>query len=269
MDGFAGRVALVTGGANGMGRACARRLAAEGAAVVIVDVVEPAGKELLGEIAEAGGGRAELVIGDVGDPAVIEQAVALAESTFGGLDVVVAAAGIPEPGYRSGADKARQAAAGQVEGFTEMPLPDWDEVLGVNLRGAMLAVQKGVASMVAREVQGSVVVITSVAAANPTSSGHVAYTASKAGAQAMVKHVSRLVADRGIRVNAVGPGLIDTNMSRGYLANAANQAVFAHIPAGHAGTPDDIADAVLFLAGEHSRFVTGEVLYVDGGQFTG
>ncbi|GAA1867135.1 SDR family oxidoreductase [Pseudonocardia ailaonensis] len=266
MGGFEGRVAMVTGGANGMGRACARRLAAEGAAVVVVDVVESAGKELLGEIAEAGG-RAELVIGDVGDPAVIEQAVGLAESVLGGLDVVVAAAGIPVPGYRSGSPRA-QAPAG-LEGFVEMSLADWDEVLGVNLRGALLAVQKGVASMVARGVPGSVVVITSVAAANPTSSGHVAYTASKAGAQAMVKHVSRLVADKGIRVNAVGPGLIDTNMSRTYLASAANQAVFAHIPAGHAGTPDDIADAVLFLAGEGSRFVAGEVLYVDGGQFTG
>jgi NAD(P)-dependent dehydrogenase (short-subunit alcohol dehydrogenase family) len=266
MSGFAGRVALVTGGANGMGRTCALRLAAEGAAVVVLDVLEAAGKDVLGEIAELGG-RAELVVGDAGDETVVSAAVERAETVFGGLDVVVAAAGIPVPGYRSGAP--RRSAAGGLDGFLEMPLPDWDEVLGVNLHGAMLAVQKGVASMVAREVPGSVVVITSVAAANPTSSGHVAYTASKAGAQAVVKHVARLVADRGIRVNAVGPGLIDTNMSRGYLANAANAGVFAHIPAGRAGTPEDIADAVLFLAGGNSRFVTGEVLYVDGGQFTG
>lgn len=268
MDGFGGRVALVTGGANGMGRACTRRLVGEGAAVVLVDVAEPAAKELVAELSGAGG-RVEAVIGDVGDVAVIEEAVRVAEGALGGLDVVVAAAGIPEPTYRSGESTARQAAFGQVEGFTDMPVEDWERMLAVNLRGAMLAVQKGVSSMLAREVPGALVVITSVAAANPTASGHVAYTASKAGAQAMVKHVARLVAPKGIRVNAVAPGLIDTNMSRTFLANAANQAVFAQIPAGHAGTPDDIADAVLYLAGEHSRFVTGEVLYVDGGQFTG
>src|SRR5262245_42094514 len=192
MNEFEGRVALVTGGANGMGRACVRLLAARGAAVVLVDVVESAAAETVAE-AVAAGGRAEAVIGDVGDPAVIAEAVRVAESKLGGLDVVVAAAGIPEPGYRSGSDRPRQSI-GQIEGFLEMSLDGWNEVLDVSLRGAMLAVQQGVASMLGREVPGSVVVITSVAAANPTASGHVAYTASKAGAQAMVKHVARLVA---------------------------------------------------------------------------
>ncbi|OAA27427.1 3-oxoacyl-(acyl-carrier protein) reductase [Frankia sp. EI5c] len=268
MNEFEGRVALVTGGANGMGRACVRQLAAGGASVVVVDVVEAAAVAAVAEVAAAGG-RAEFVLGDVGEPEVIAEAVRVAEAKLGGLDVVVAAAGIPEAGYRSGSGRPRHAKAGLVEGFTEMKPDEWAEVLGVNLRGAMLAVQKGVASMLGREVPGSIVVITSVAAANSTASNNVAYTASKAGAQALVKHVARLVAARGIRVNAVGPGLIDTNMSRSFLASSANSAVLAQIPAGRAGTPDEVAEAVLYLAGDRSSFITGEVLYVDGGQFTG
>ncbi|GAA1858851.1 SDR family oxidoreductase [Pseudonocardia ailaonensis] len=264
---FSGRVAVVTGGGNGMGRACAQRLAGEGVAVVVVDVIEEAAKAAVEEIHRSGG-VAEQVVGDVGDEAVIARAIDVAESGFGGPDIIIAAAGIPAPGYRSGGPPVTRPASG-LERFLRTTPPDWDEVLGVNLRGVMLVVQRGVASMLEHERRGSVVVITSVSAASPITSGSVAYTASKAGAQAVVKHVSQLVADRGIRVNAVGPGLIDTNMSRGYAAPTTGPSALAHIPAGRPGTADDIADAVLFLAGEQSQFITGEVLYVDGGQFTG
>jgi NAD(P)-dependent dehydrogenase (short-subunit alcohol dehydrogenase family) len=265
---FEGKVALVTGGANGMGLECATQLAGEGAAVVLADLIADAGEAAAAAIVAAGG-RARFVETNLLDRDECRRSVQTAIDEFGRLDIAVLAAGIPTSRYRSGGPDPRVPGTDPLDAFLAAPAEDWEEVLGVNLRGGYWLLQAAVAEMLAVG-GGSIVVITSVAAANQTHSGGIPYSASKAGAWAMVKHLARLTAGKGIRVNAVGPGLIETNMSRGYLADAnAKAAVLTAIPIGRAGTVTDIANAVLFLASDDASFITGEALYVDGGQFTG
>jgi len=265
---FDGRVALVTGGANGMGRACALRFAAEGAKVVVADVLTERADEVAEEISTAGG-EAFAVAADMLDADAARGCVAATVERYGAPDAVVLAAGIPTARYRSGGPDPRVPGADPLQTYLDTPIEDWDEVVGVNLRGTSVVLQAALGEMVPRG-SGSVVVITSTAAANQTFSSAASYSASKAGAWALVKHVARLAAPAGVRVNAVGPGLIETKMSEGYLRDERNRdAVLAAIPLGRAGTVDDIAASVLFLCSDEANFITGEALYVDGGQFTG
>lgn len=264
---FLGKSVLVTGGANGMGLACAQRFAAEGASVMIADLLEESGRAAVASIV-AGGGSADFVHADMCVEADCRAAVGRAIERFGRIDHLVLAAGIPTSRYRSGGPDPRKPGVDPLQAFIDAPAEDWDEVLGVNVRGGYFVLQEVVRDMLPRG-SGSIVVITSTAAQNQSNSGAIPYSVSKAGAWAMVKHLARLVAPRGIRVNAVGPGLIDTNMSRGYLADPQKAAaVMTQIPMGRAGTPDDIASSVLFLCSDEAGFITGEALYVDGGQFT-
>jgi len=265
---FDGRTALVTGGANGMGRACARRFAAEGARVVVADVLAERARAVADEITAAGG-DALAVAADMLDADAARACVAATVERYGAPDAVVLAAGIPTARYRSGGPDPRVPGADPLRVYLDTSVEDWDEVVGVNLRGTAVVLQAALAEMAPRG-SGSIVVITSTAAANQTFSSSAAYSASKAGAWALVKHVARLAAPTGVRVNAVGPGLIATNMSDGFLRDERNrEAVLAAIPVGRAGTVDDIAASVLFLCSDEAAFVTGEALYVDGGQFTG
>ncbi len=265
---FAERTALVTGGANGMGRACALRFGSEGARVAVADVLEERAVAVVEEIRSAGG-EAVAIAADMLDAESSRACVAATVEAFGAPDAVVLAAGIPTARYRSGGPDPRVPGADPLQSYLDTSVEDWDEVVGVNLRGTAQVLQAALAEMVPRG-SGSVVVITSTAAANQTFSGSAAYSASKAGRWALVKHVSRLVAPAGVRVNAVGPGLIQTNMSDGFLKDERNKAaVMAAIPLGRAGTVDDIAASVLFLCSDEANFITGEALYIDGGQFTG
>lgn len=270
-----GKVALVTGGGNGIGRACAVMFAAEGAKVVVADLLEEPAAETV-SLVTAAGGEALATRLDAADAASNEEAAQLAVDRFGGLDVVVTAAGISHADYRSGDREAdAQMLAQAVEGvldpaarFNEMPLESWQKVLDVNLTGTFLAVQAASRRMVAAGTPGSIITIASVAAKHPEA-GPVSYAVSKAGVWMLTKHAARSLGSKGIRVNAIGPGFIDTNMTKliSDLPMVRDQ-FLASLPLGRFGTPEEVASTALFLAGDESSYFTGEILHPDGGFFT-
>lgn len=275
-DRLTGKVALVTGGGNGIGRACAVRFAAEGAKVVVADLLEVPAAETVALIADAGGEAVATRL-DAADAASNEAAAQLAVDRLGGLDIVVTAAGISHADYRSGDREAdAQLMAEAVEGaldpsarFAELPLEAWQKVLDVNLTGTFLAVQSAARRMLAAGTSGSIVTIASVAAKHPEA-GPVAYAVSKSGVWMLTKHAARSLGPKGIRVNTIGPGFIDTNMTKliSDLPMVRDQ-LLASLPLGRFGTPAEVAATALFLASDESSYFTGEILHPDGGFFTG
>ena len=275
-DRLAGKVAFVTGGGNGIGRACAALFAAEGARVLVADLLVAPAEETVAAITAAGGEAIATEL-DAADPAGNEAAVQLAVDRLGGLDVVVTAAGISHADYRSGdreadAELVAQALQGALDPaarFVELPLEAWQKVIDVNLTGTFLAVQASARHMVAAGTGGSIVTIASVAAKHPEA-GPVAYAVSKSGVWMLTKHAARSLGPSGIRVNAIGPGFIDTNMTKliGEMPMVRDQ-FLASLPLGRFGTPEEVASTALFLASEESSYFTGEILHPDGGFFTG
>jgi NAD(P)-dependent dehydrogenase (short-subunit alcohol dehydrogenase family) len=267
-----GKVAVVTGGANGIGRACCERFAEEGADVVVGDV-QPADATVA---AVAAAGRR--AVARRLDAASAESNTALmqvAVDELGGLDVLVTAAGISHAGYRSGDvanDLARFAELGPgadpAHRFVEFPLEAWQAVLDVNLTGTLLAVQAAARQMLARGGGGSIITIASIAAKHPEA-GPVAYGVSKAGVWMVTKQAAQALGPAGIRVNAIGPGYIDTNMLAVMkeMPGAVEQIV-ARLPLGRLGRPVDVANAAVFLASDESSYFTGEILHPDGGYVT-
>jgi len=271
--GLQGKVAVVTGGGNGIGRACCERFAEEGVDVVVVDILEEAGAATMAAIAERGG-RSIFVTADAANPADNDAMVERAVDAFGGVDILVTAAGIAWRGYRSGDVAAQEAMlergrtpAGPAERFVDTPLEDWQAVLDINLTGTLLSIQSAARRMLAQERGGAIVTIASIAAKHPEA-GAVAYGVSKAGVWMLTKHAAALLAASGIRVNAVGPGFIDTNMTRIIQDVGLADAVLAQVPMRRFGRPSEIADAVAFLASDEASYVTGELLHPDGGFFT-
>jgi len=273
MGRLAGRVAVVTGGANGIGRACCERFAEEGADVVIGDV--QAADAAVAAV-EAHGRRALARRLDAASPADNDALMQAAIDELGRLDVLVTAAGISHAGYRSGDmanDLARLAAPERqrldpAHQFAEFALEEWEAVLGVNLTGTFLAVQAAARRMLALGRGGSIVTIASIAAKHPEA-GPVAYGVSKAGVWMVTKQAAQALGPAGIRVNAIGPGYIDTNMVAvmkempGVL-----EGIVAGLPLGRLGTPRDVANAAVFLASDESAYFTGEILHPDGGYVT-
>jgi 2-dehydro-3-deoxy-D-gluconate 5-dehydrogenase len=250
-----GKSALVTGGGRGIGEAICIRLAETGAAVAVADLDEAAAGRTAHRIQRAGG-RSVAIQLDVADPVACTQAVAETESSLGELAILVNNAGI----------------------FPFSPAttttPElWNRVLGVNLNGAFYLAQATAKLLIAQHRDGSVVNIASVDAVRPT--GNLAhYDASKGGLVMLTRALALEFAPHRIRVNAVAPGAIDTpgakaSMSAGVPAgvNPADllKAFLARIPLGRMGSPDDIAGAVVFLAGGAAAYVTGALLVVDGG----
>ena len=243
---LSGRVAIVTGGSRGIGYAIAARLAADGAAVVVSardpERLERAVKEL-----EAHGAPA---LGVVADAAKREDAERLADAVkqrFGRVDVLVNNAGI-----------TRDAL------FIRMKDDDWDSVLDVNLRGPFL-LTRVVAKMMVRQKSGRVIHITSTAGAMGNA-GQANYSAAKAGLIGLTKALARELAHWSITVNAVAPGLIETDLSAAVPA-AAREALIAQIPLGRVGSSQDIAEMVGFLAGDGAAYITGQVFHVNGGLY--
>jgi 3-oxoacyl-[acyl-carrier protein] reductase len=244
MGALAGKVALVTGASRGIGRAVARRLAAEGARLVLGARDEARLAEAVREIAEAGGDARGLAL-DVADRASVDAAVAAVLAAHGRLDVLVNNAGIARDNL-----------------LLRMKAAEWDEVIATNLTGVFHCTQAALRPML-KQRAGRIVNVGSVVGL-AGNAGQANYAASKAGILGFTKSVAREVASRGITVNAVAPGFIDTDMTAA-MTEKAREAVLGAVPMGRAGSGEDVAAAVLFFASEGAGYVTGQVLAVDGG----
>jgi 3-oxoacyl-[acyl-carrier protein] reductase len=241
---FEGHVALITGGARGIGKAIAARLADDGAKVAIVDMSD-AGAETAREIEQASGRATTYVKADISNEADVKRAVAEVEAALGPIDILVNNAGITRDNL-----------------MLIMSESDWDAVLTVNLKGAFLMSKAVLRGMIKRR-KGSIVSISSVVGRRGNA-GQANYSAAKAGLIGLTKSLAREVASRNVRVNAVAPGYIETDMTAA-LSEQARKALVDAIPLGRIGSPDTVADAVAFLAGDSASFITGVVLPVDGG----
>ena len=238
-------IALVTGGAQGIGYACGEAIAADGAQVVLADINED------GVVAAAetlGGGAVGLAC-DMGRPEQIAALFDRVESEIGPVSILVNNAGIAAPGA-----------------FLETSLEQFRKVIDVNLTGTFLALQRAAKTMVAKGIEGAIVNMSSVNAQVAIPS-ITAYCASKGGVMQLTKATALALAPNNIRVNAVGPGSIDTEMMAGVNANPeAMKMVMSRTPLKRVGTPREIGDVVAFLASPKASYITGETIYVDGGR---
>ena len=262
-----GRVAIITGGGSGIGRACSLRFAAEGASVVVADSNGGAADETAA-LVEAAGGRALGQPTDIRFEQQTEALVAAAISAFGRVDVLVAAAGILHAGYDSN-DPSTGEREHESGYLVNKPIEHWEKVLAVNLTGTMLTNRAVARRLLAQGSGGAIVNIASAAAAIPLA-GSIDYCCSKAAVLMLTKVLALELAPAGIRVNAIGPGAIETPMIAATLADEARKRrVEQDTPLGRLGQPSDIADVALFLASDQSSYLTGEVIYPTGGRFTG
>jgi NAD(P)-dependent dehydrogenase (short-subunit alcohol dehydrogenase family) len=269
-----GKIAVVTGGGNGIGRACAQRFAEEGADILVADLLDEPGAETVARVKERGR-EALFVHIDASSPEDNETMAQTAVERFGKIDILVTAAGISHADYVSGEHRPdQQMLEEQAKRFmepwtilTDLDLKAWQRVLDVNLTGTLLAC-KSVGPLMVEQKSGSIVTIASIAAKHPAA-GPMSYTVSKAGVWMLTKSLARSLAPIGIRVNAIGPGFIETNMTTFLSSNdMIRNMAMTQIPLGRLGKPSDIANAALFLASDESSYVTGEILHPDGGFFT-
>lgn len=246
----AGKVAVITGAASGLGAESARRLAREGAAVVLTDLAEAAGEALADSIA-AGGASAVFVRHDVTDEGQWAAVVKTAADRFGRIDVLVNSAGV-----------------GSGEPLMEMSLEAWRRILSINLDGTFLGM-RAVGPVMAQGGGGSIINLSSILG-KVGQPGAAAYCASKGGVLMLSKAAALEWAPAGIRVNSVHPGYIDTPMVAGALQRSENGNVLRDLlisrhALGRLGVPREIADGVVFLASDESSFMTGSELVIDGG----
>jgi NAD(P)-dependent dehydrogenase (short-subunit alcohol dehydrogenase family) len=260
-DELIGKVTVVTGGASGLGRASVEHFLAEGARVVIADVDRDRGEELAGGY----GADAAFKFTDVSDPEQVEDLVAFAVQRFGGLHVMFNNAGVSGPMHPGG--------------FLHDDLADFDRVIGINLRGVMVGTQCAARHM-AEKGGGSIINTTSIAGIQ-ASRAQVTYAASKAAMIHFTKCVAIDLGQYGVRVNCIAPGNIPTPLlgssqttdlsddSRDDLFNLIRQIQADMTPLNRQGTPEDVAQAAVYLASDRSGYVTGTVLRVDGGAAAG
>ena len=209
---------------------------------------------------------------DTSDPAANDAMVDLAVEALGGVDVLVTAAGISHADYRSdetaGTSWSASGDIGSAEAFVATQLAEYERVMAVNLTGTMLSMQSVARWMLENRRGGSIVTVASIASKHPEP-GTVPYGVSKAGVWMLTKHAAAALAAAGIRVNAVGPGFIETNMTA-IVRNVPEltERFLGDIPMGRMGTPDEVAAVIAFLASDESSYFTGEILHPDGGYYT-
>ena len=237
-----GEVALVTGAAQGIGKACAEALAEDGYHVVLADV-----QDSVKDVAAALGGTG--LICDMADPAAITAMFDHIEGEIGPVMALVNNAGVAMPGD-----------------FLDYDLEAFERVININLRGVFVALQRAGRTMVDKGIKGAIVNMSSINALVAIPS-IPAYCASKGGVMQLTKSASLALAQHGVRVNAVGPGSIDTEMMAGVNADpGAMKMVMSRTPMLRVGTPQEIANVVAFLCSDKASYITGETIYVDGGR---
>ncbi|MEL6751401.1 MAG: glucose 1-dehydrogenase [Pseudomonadota bacterium] len=246
-----GKAAIVTGGANGIGAAIARRFVTEGARVVIADIEDEAGQQLASDLQELG--SAIFVHTDVGERLDVHNLVAAARDAHGEIDVLVNSAGI-----------LAEAS------FLDLAIEDFDAVMRVNLKGSFMCGQAVARTMVERVKDdgpaGTIINLSSINAklALPN---QVPYTISKGAVRQLTNVMAQSLAPYGIRVNAIGPGSIATEMLMKAVGDPDNnEDIMARTPLGRAGQPDEVAAIATFLASDEASYITGQTIYADGGR---
>lgn len=247
-----GKVAIVTGAANGIGRACAARLAKEGAKVVLADVADDEGEEAAADIV-AGGGEATFLYCDVSERLDVRNLIAGTLEAYGAVDILINNAGIT-----SGAP------------FLELEEDDFDRVIRINLKGTFLTAQAAARQMVTQIEEGHpagcIINMSSINAVLALPN-QVAYTASKGGVAQLTKAMAVALAPHGIRVNAIGPGSVDTRMLENVMSDKNMRTrMLARTPLGRPGKTDEIASVAAFLASDDASYITGQTIYADGGR---
>ncbi len=245
------KVAIVTGSASGIGRATARVLAAEGASVVVADLDEAGASAVVSEI-EADGGKAIATRVDVSAEDDVREMIAAAVSTFGGLDVL-----------HNNAAALGSASPGLDMDIANMDVDVWDRTMAVNLRGVMLGCKHAIPALLERG--GGAIVNTSSGSAQRGDLAIPAYGVSKGGVDTLTRYVAAQYGKQGIRCNAIAPGLILTHEVERFGGEAYVKMLEEHHLTPRVGRPEDIAQAVLYLASDAASFVTGQILNVDGG----
>ena len=240
-----GKTAIVTGGSRGIGRAVSLLLAREGANVAIVYAGNTAAAEETKQQAEALGAAAAVFQCDVADEQAVTDMVKAVKTQFGSVDILVNNAGITRDGL-----------------LMRMKEADWQAVLDTNLTGVYHRT-KAVSKLMMKQRHGAVINLSSVVG-ETGNAGQANYAAAKAGIIGFTKAVAKELASRNIRVNAVAPGYVETDMTAG-LPDSAKEDMLRSIPLGRPATADDVAQAVLFLASDQACYITGQVLNVDGG----
>lgn len=244
---LSGKIAVVTGGSRGIGRAISQRLAAMGALVYINYVSRPDAAEETKQIIENAGGKAAIIQFDVADGDRVKEAFKTIVSEAGSIDILVNNAGITRDGL-----------------MARMKESDWDSVLDTNLKGAFFCA-KAAAKPMMKKKWGRIVNISSVIGFSGNS-GQVNYASAKAGLTGLTKSMAREYASRNITINCVAPGYIVTEMTES-MADAAQEKILSEIPMASLGTPEDVAAAVAYLVSDDARYITGQTLHVNGGMY--
>ena len=240
---FENKVVMVTGGAAGIGKVTAENFAREGAKVAICDVNTEAGEATAKEL----GPEASFMLVDVADSVSVSGWVETVIDRYGQIDVLVNNAGITRDGL-----------------IMRMKEEDWDAVISVNLKSAFICI-KAISKIMVRQKSGRIINLASVVGVmgNP---GQANYVASKAGMIGLTKTVAKELGSRGITVNAVAPGFIETDMTA-VLSEKARETMLSIIPLQRAGTPQDVAETIMFLASDSAAYITGQVIHVTGGMY--